>query len=101
MYIIPIPINSQNRNMLHRRSFLLGLGSVVAAPAIVRAASLMPVKPWPYVERGVLIRAGFGPLMWRVDHKGLLPLYGRSPGMTALPFFGEDFTFTTLPRPSA
>lgn len=30
--------------MLARRGFLMGLGSLVAAPAIVRAASLMPVK---------------------------------------------------------
>ncbi len=31
--------------ILHRRSFLVGLGaSLFAAPAIVRAASLMPVK---------------------------------------------------------
>lgn len=28
-----------------RRSFLLGLSSILAAPAIVRASSLMPVKP--------------------------------------------------------
>jgi hypothetical protein len=30
--------------MLARRSFLTGLASALAAPAIVRAASLMPVK---------------------------------------------------------
>ena len=30
--------------MLHRRGFLTGLFSAMAAPAIVRAASLMPVK---------------------------------------------------------
>lgn len=29
---------------MNRRSFLLGLSSTLAAPAIVRAASLMPVK---------------------------------------------------------
>jgi hypothetical protein len=33
--------------MLARRSFLLGLGSVLAAPAIVRAANIMPVKAMP------------------------------------------------------
>jgi hypothetical protein len=30
--------------VLARRSFLTGLASALAAPAIVRAASLMPVK---------------------------------------------------------
>lgn len=30
--------------MLERRSFITGLVSLVAAPAIVRAGSLMPVK---------------------------------------------------------
>ena len=30
--------------MIHRRSFITGLISLVAAPAIVRAGSLMPVK---------------------------------------------------------
>lgn len=38
--------------MIHRRSFLAGLFSVLAAPAIVRASSIMPVSapavidPW-------------------------------------------------------
>ena len=30
--------------LIKRRSFLLGLSSLIAAPAIVRAASIMPVK---------------------------------------------------------
>ena len=30
--------------MIHRRTFLQGMFSALAAPAIVRAASLMPVK---------------------------------------------------------
>lgn len=29
---------------VHRRSFLTGLGALIAAPAIVRVASIMPVK---------------------------------------------------------
>lgn len=32
--------------MITRRTLLAGLGAVVAAPAIVRASSLMPVKAW-------------------------------------------------------
>ena len=30
--------------MIHRRSFITGLVSLIAAPAIVRAGSLMPVR---------------------------------------------------------
>ena len=49
-----------------RRAFLVGLSSsVIAAPAIVRAASLMPV-------RGII-----------------LPVYGSSPAMDALPGLRE------------
>jgi hypothetical protein len=33
-----------------RRSFLTGLASVIAAPAIVRMSSLMPVKAMPSAE---------------------------------------------------
>lgn len=36
--------------MLNRRSLITGLISLVAAPAIVRAGSLMPVKALPLVE---------------------------------------------------
>lgn len=33
--------------MIARRSFLLGLGSLVAAPAVIRTAGLlMPVRSW-------------------------------------------------------
>lgn len=40
-----------------RRGFLTGLGAILAAPAIVRVASLMPVKalpaPWTHVRYGL------------------------------------------------
>ncbi len=53
--------------VIHRRSFLVGLGaSLFAAPAIVRAASIMPVRA---IE----------------DWELTLPPYGRSPMMEALP----------------
>ena len=42
---------------LNRRGLLIGLGSLIAAPAIVRVSSLMPVKVfkagWEYVVEGV------------------------------------------------
>lgn len=36
--------------ILSRRSLITGLVSLVAAPAIVRASSLMPVKTWVPLE---------------------------------------------------
>jgi hypothetical protein len=36
--------------MLNRRSFITGLISLVAAPAIVRPTSIMPIKALPTVE---------------------------------------------------
>lgn len=34
--------------MTSRRAFLTGLGSIICAPAIVRASSLMPVKAYSF-----------------------------------------------------
>lgn len=59
--------------MLDRRKFLTGLISLVAAPAIVRAGSLMPVKAdadWRYLVRAVDI--------------DISEVYGRSPAMMTL-----------------
>ena len=58
--------------MIGRRSFITGLVSLVAAPAIVRAASLMPVK-------SVSLRSVITPSEVNID------LYGRGPMMLALP----------------
>jgi hypothetical protein len=35
-----------NRNAASRRGFLVGALSLIAAPALVRASSIMPVKAW-------------------------------------------------------
>lgn len=48
---------------LSRRSFFAGLAAAIAAPAVVKAESLMPVKVWR-------------PDVWRV--------YGVSPGVASL-----------------
>lgn len=51
---------------MNRRGFLLGLGAAaVAAPAIVRAASIMPVRAWRTKEQ--------------IINDALLAPYGRSP----------------------
>lgn len=52
---------------MHRRSFITGLISLVAAPAIVRVGSLMPVK-------SMIVPLDF---------------YGQSPMMDALPMLEE------------
>jgi hypothetical protein len=36
--------------LLNRRGLITGLASLVAAPAIVRASSLMPVKAWDAIH---------------------------------------------------
>lgn len=55
--------------MIGRRGFITGLVSLVAAPAIVRAGSLMPVK-----------------MMVEVD-----PLYGIGPAYAALKYYRQDW----------
>lgn len=54
---------------MNRRSFLTGIATtIIAAPAIVRAASLMPVRA----------------SLWAAPADLILPLYGRSPAMVSL-----------------
>ena len=50
------PERASQRVIVPRRRFLLGAAVVVAAPAIVRASSLMPIATDPY----------FGMPRWRV-----------------------------------
>jgi hypothetical protein len=47
--------------MMHRRSFLLGLGALMAAPAIVKATSLMPVKQMIVEPRWRMISGSLDP----------------------------------------
>lgn len=63
-----------------RRSFITGLISLVAAPAIVRAGSLMPVKAEPMigsdtltVHRYAIIRTSIPAGSWRSLHDGISP----------------------------
>jgi Bacteriophage head to tail connecting protein len=60
-----------------RRNFITGLVSFVAAPAIVRAANIMPVKSVD-LPNGIL---------WEVTQDGMV--YGRSPMMDVLPSVRE------------
>lgn len=64
--------------MTTRRSFIAGLGlTLFAAPAIVRASSLMAVRPIP--RPTFVFRTKLPPGTWRY-----LAPYGRSPAMDAL-----------------
>jgi len=53
---------------MHRRSFITGLVSFVAAPAIVRVGSLMPVKGMLLLDDELY---GVGPMMRAVVRTGL------------------------------
>ena len=86
-----------------RRSFLTGLGLLIAAPAIVRAASLMPVNarlivPDPAIG---MIRANIGPIppgwvecdgRWMIKraHSDLYRVVGGTYGETGHQFFLPD-----------
>lgn len=51
--------------MIARRNFLIGLGAgIITAPAIVRAASLMPVKAIKPVLRGPIVQVYAGGITW-------------------------------------
>lgn len=60
-----------------RRGFIRGLASLVAAPAVIRVAKLMPISVWEngLSEQNLLnamaqIRAGFG---YRIPSKVIVP----------------------------
>ena len=81
---------------ISRRSFFLGAGALVAAPSIVRASSLMPVKfvpePWLVCDGRAVLKAQY-PDLFRV----LGNMYGGDHGKTFnLPdmrgmLYSEDF----------
>ncbi len=55
---------------MNRRKLITGIGALVCAPAIVRAASLMPVRAWGPLTVAITPRGIFGtnadyPEMWR------------------------------------
>lgn len=78
--------------MIERRAFLTGFVCAFAVPAIVRAASLMPVKnflfsdgllPWTretytflYLDLQRITREAFHPILWRNYNNHISP-YGR------------------------
>lgn len=67
---------------MNRRQFLTGLSTLIAAPAIIKVASVMPVKvmeplivvrDWPYREF-YLVRHAMPSGSWRSLSEGFLPV---------------------------
>ena len=69
--------------ILHRRSFLAGLGALIAAPAIVRITSIMPVRAivlprhplydsdsWQAARENFVFRTSIPADTWRHYHIG-------------------------------
>ena len=63
--------------ILSRRGFLAGLSSLLAAPAVVRAAALMPIKVWrpPLIWRGGMIACN-GVELGVADFPDLFTIFG-------------------------
>lgn len=64
----------------NRRSFITGMGALFAAPAIVRVASIMPVKA---VRSSMILRTSLPAGTWRVLNMGMA--WHFSPAIGALP----------------
>jgi hypothetical protein len=61
--------------MIHRRGFLVGVFSAFAAPAIVRAGSIMPVKVMPV---GLPIIGPYSELyeeLTAITHRAFIPYF--------------------------
>ena len=67
--------------ILSRRGFLAGLGSLLAAPAVVRAEALMPIKVWrpPLIWRDGLIACN-GVELAVADFPDLFTIFGYMHG---------------------
>ena len=70
-----------------RRSFITGLAALIAAPAVVRYASLMPVKAMPSVEDlNALLKARMDEA-YRITRENMAnSLYGNLTDMTRAAF---------------
>lgn len=80
--------------ILPRRAFLTGLAGLFAAPAIVRAASLMPVKALPVYGAipGFMTLADYARLMEQHRLKMIEAIY--APGV--LTQIGSELVFTNI-----
>jgi Phage Tail Collar Domain len=79
--------------ILSRRGFLAGLSSLLAAPAVVRAEALMPIKVWrpPLIWRDGLIAAN-GVELAIADFPDLFTIFGYMHGGGGPKFRLYDYT---------
>ena len=84
-----------NNLILSRRGFLAGLSSLLAAPAVVRAEALMPIKVWrpPLIWRDGLI-AHNGVELAIADFPDLFTIFGYMHGGCGPKFRLYDYTPT-------
>ena len=68
--------------MTHRRNFLIGIASLIAAPAVVRAEALMPILVWR-------------PTFWSTRNIGMEPFLS----CRADDLVGVDLGSLGLPKP--
>jgi hypothetical protein len=82
-----------NNLILSRRGFLAGLSSLLAAPAVVRAEALMPIKVWrpPLIWRDGLIAAN-GVELAIADFPDLFTIFGYMHGGCGPKFRLYDYT---------
>jgi hypothetical protein len=83
-------------NILSRRGFLAGLGSLLATPAVVRAEALMPIKVWrpPLIWRDGLIACN-GVELAVADFPDLFTIFGYMHGGCGTKFRLYDYTLTS------
>lgn len=66
---------------MNRRSFLRGAGLLLTAPAIVRASSIMAIRPWPSCYPSHVITGSVPGMRTLADIEpeliGFVPVYGR------------------------
>lgn len=89
--------------MIHRRLFLGGLLSAAAAPAIVKASSLMKVVPAAVVEPALWIPRGGGHSSRHTYNSVWSDLQGKvciapSPPVDSLLLFESIFTTYGMPK---
>ena len=63
--------------MIGRRGFLIGMSALIAAPAIVRVTSIMPIKAFDVTNTDLWLTQWLDEMHYQT--------FGRSPMMDALP----------------
>jgi hypothetical protein len=81
-----VPGGVAERLILPRRRFLLGAAALVAAPAIVRAGVLMPIKTWPIFPKKPAWRIAADRILAEGDWQTAAAIYERNGWALAIDF---------------